>query len=78
MTGYVACSNEDSAMKYMLMLYAEEKVGLAIPPEQMAKVMETMGAYQAALEKAGAFIMTSPLARTSDARTLRMAGGEVV
>jgi hypothetical protein len=78
MTGYVACNTEDTAMKYMLMLYAEEKVGLSIPPEQMAKVMETMGAYQAALEKAGAFVMTSPLARTSDARTLRMSGGEVV
>ena len=43
-------------MRYMLMLYANEKAGVAIPPEQMAKAMETMYAYQAALTKAGAFV----------------------
>ena len=64
-------------MKYMLMLYADEKTGAAIPPDQMAKAMETMYAYQAALTKAGAFIDTAPLAPTGDARTLRMEGGEV-
>jgi len=64
-------------MRYMLMLYADEKAGAQIPPEQMAKVMETFGAYQAALEKAGAFVMTSPLARTHEAKTLRNAGGEL-
>ncbi|MBN9308896.1 YciI family protein [Devosia sp.] len=62
-------------MRYMLMLYADEKAGAAIPPDRMEKAMETMFAYQAALEKAGAFVMTAPLARTPDARTLRMEGG---
>lgn len=62
-------------MNYLLMLFADEAAGLALPPDQMGRVMEDMGAYQAALEKAGAFVMTSPLARTSDARTLRYAGG---
>ena len=28
-------------MRYMLMLYADEKAGAAIPPDQMAAVMET-------------------------------------
>ena len=64
-------------MKYMLMLYADEKAGAQIPPDQMAKVMQTMGAYQQALEKAGAFIATSALAPTWDAKTLRMEGGEI-
>ena len=64
-------------MRYLLMLFADEKAGAAIPPDQMAAVMQTMGAYQAALEKAGAFVMTSPLARTHDARTLRMTGGTI-
>jgi hypothetical protein len=63
-------------MRYMLMLYADEKAGAQIPPDQMNKVMETLYAYQTALEKAGAFVMTSPLARARDAKTLRMAGGE--
>jgi len=63
-------------MRYMLMLYADEKVGAAIPPDQMQKAMDSLFAYQAALEKAGAFVMTAPLARTHDARTLKMDGGD--
>lgn len=64
-------------MQYLLMLFADENAGSSIPADQMAKVMDNMAAYQAALTKAGAFVMTSPLARTSDARTIRMAGGDV-
>lgn len=62
-------------MHYLLMLFADEASGLALPPDQMGRVMQDMGAYQSALEKAGAFVMTSPLARTADARTLRHVGG---
>lgn len=65
-------------MNYLLLLFADEKAGATIPPEDMAKVMQTMAAYQAALEKAGAFVMTSPLARTPDAKTVRMQGGHIV
>jgi hypothetical protein len=64
-------------MHYLLMLYAREAEGLKIAPEQMARVMDDMGAYQAALEKADAFVMTSPLDRTRNARTLRPTGGEI-
>jgi hypothetical protein len=62
-------------MRYMLMLYADEKAGAQIPSDQMQKAMQTLFAYQAALEKAGAFVMTAPLARTHDARTISMQGG---
>ncbi len=65
-------------MRYMLLLYAPEAEGMKIAPETMARVMEDMGAYQAALEKAGAFVMTSPLDRTRNARTIRHDGGEIV
>jgi hypothetical protein len=65
-------------MKYMLMLYADEKAGAEIPPEQMAEAMQTLAAYQAALTKAGAFIATSALMPTWEARTIRMEGGEIV
>ena len=65
-------------MKFMLMLYADEKAGASIPPDQMAKAMETLFAYQAALEKAGAFVATAALQPTGEARTLRMEGGEIV
>lgn len=64
-------------MRYLLMLYADEKVGTAIPADDMAKAMQAMYAYQDALTKAGAFISTSALAPTWDARTLQMQGGEV-
>lgn len=64
-------------MRFLLMLYADEKAGAAIPPDQMAKAMEGMYAYQQALEKAGAFISTSGLGHTGQARTLRMEGGEI-
>ena len=64
-------------MKYMLMLYADEKAGASFPPEEMAKAMQILGAYQAALTKAGAFVATSALAPTWDAKTIRMDGGEV-
>lgn len=63
-------------MKYILMLYADEKVGAQIPPEDMKDAMQQMGAYQAALEKAGAFVATAALQPTWEARTLRMEGGE--
>jgi len=65
-------------MQYMLLLFAEEKQGAKISPEDMAKVMEHMGAYGEALKKAGAFVMTAPLARTHETKTLRMHGGEAV
>lgn len=63
-------------MRYMLMLYADEKAGAQIPPDQMQKAMETLYAYQEALTKAGAFVMTAPLARTHEAKTLHMEGGD--
>jgi hypothetical protein len=64
-------------MRYMLLLYADEKAGAEIPKEQMAQAMETLYAYQAALTKAGAFVATAPLQPTRDARTVRIEGGEV-
>jgi hypothetical protein len=70
--------NPEDDMRYMLMLYADEKAGASIPKDLMAKAMEGLFAYQHALEKAGAFVATSALAPTSDARTIRMEGGEVV
>lgn len=62
-------------MRYMLMLYADQDAGMQIPPDQMQKAMDSLFAYQAMLEKADAFVMTSPLALTSDARAIRMSGG---
>lgn len=64
-------------MKFLLMLYADEKAGAAIPPDQMAGFMGQMAAYQGALEKAGAFVATAALQMTPNARTLTTNGGEL-
>ncbi len=64
-------------MKYLLMLYADEKAGQAIPPEQMAGFMGQMAAYQETLRKAGAFVATSALQPTTTARTISAPNGEL-
>ena len=64
-------------MKFMLMLFADEKAGAAIPKDQMAKAMEQMYAYQQTLEKAGAFVSTAALAPTWDGRTITKYDGEL-
>jgi len=64
-------------MRYLLMLYADEKAGAAIPKDQMDGFMQTMFAYQSALEKAGAFVMTSPLHPTTEAKTVHAEAGEL-
>jgi len=61
-------------MKFLLMLYAEERVGLAMPPEQMAGFMAQMAAYQQTLEKAGAFVDTAALSPSFTAKTISNAG----
>ncbi len=42
--------------QFMLLLYAQEKVGLALPKADMAAWMDKMHAYAQALEKAGAHV----------------------
>ena len=63
-------------MRYLLMLFAEEAVGLQIPADEMAGYMGQMHAYRAALIKAGAFVETAPLMPTTTACTIRVQDGE--
>jgi len=62
-------------MQYMFLLFADEKAGAEFTTEDMKRAMAIMGAYNQTLRKAGVFVMTAPLFRTPDARTLRMEGG---
>lgn len=64
-------------MRYLLMIYADEKAGSQIPPAEMARWMEKMYAYQQMLEKAGAFVATEALARSDQAVTLSTVEGEL-
>ena len=64
-------------MRYLLLLFADEKAGQAIPPDQMAAFMDQMFAYRDALAKAGAFVETAPLMPASEACVVRVEGGSV-
>ena len=57
-------------MNFLMMLYADEKAGAAFSHAEMAKAMDLMYAYNASLEKAGAFVSTSGLAPTASAKTV--------
>ena len=64
-------------MKFMLMLYADEKAGAKISPEDMAGFMAQLGAYQETLQKAGAFVSTAGLLPTTTAKTISNADGNL-
>lgn len=64
-------------MHYLLMLYADEAVGAAIPPEKMRGFMGQMTAYAEALQKAGAFVSTQALTPTAKGCTLRLEDNEL-
>ncbi len=63
--------------QFMLLLYAEEKVGLAMPKAQMAAWMDKMHAYAEALEKAGAHVSHGALGATNDATTVNLDSGQM-
>lgn len=64
-------------MRYLLMIYADEKAGAQIPPDEMARWMDKMYAYQQTLERAGAFVATEGLSRSTNAVTLSTLDGEL-
>jgi len=57
---------------YMLLLYADEKAGAALPKDVMAGWMDKMHAYAAALEKAGAHVGHGALGATGSATTVNL------
>ena len=63
--------------RYMLLLYADEKAGLALPKEAMAGWMDKMAAYGDALQKAGALISNGALGITAAATTVHVENGEM-
>jgi hypothetical protein len=71
----VPASERTRPMQYMFLLYADERAGAEFTAEDMDRAMAIMGAYNDTLRKAGALVMTAPLFRTPDAKTVRMQGG---
>lgn len=64
-------------MQYMMLLFADERVGASFTQADMERAMDVMGAYNQTLRKAGALVVTAPLFRTTDAKTVRVEGGSV-
>jgi hypothetical protein len=64
-------------MKYLLMLFADEKTGTQIPPAEMNKFMDMMYAYEATLTKAGVHVANSALQPTWTAKTINVDNGEL-
>ena len=64
-------------MKFLLMFYADEKVGVNIPPDEMAGYMAQLAAYRETLQKAGAFVSTEGLYPTTTAKTISNIDGDL-
>jgi hypothetical protein len=63
---------------YMLLLHADEKAGMALPPDVMAGWMDKMNAYKEALDKAGAHIAHGALGPSTSATIVNLdKGGEM-
>ncbi len=62
-------------MRYLLMLYADEKGGDTIPKAEMDRWMDKMFAYEAALTKAGVHVQNAGLARSYEATTVNLENG---
>jgi hypothetical protein len=63
-------------MKYLLMIYAQEKMFLSFPPEAQKRGMEAYMAYTEALKNAGVWVGSDRLQPTSTATTVRVTDGK--
>jgi hypothetical protein len=63
-------------MKYLLMIYSNEKAYAALPPEDAKRGYEAYMAYTEALKKAGAHVAGERLQSTSTATTVRTTNGK--
>ena len=63
-------------MKYILLIYGDEKEWESLSPEEMQKVYAEHGAYAQAMEKAGVMRGGYELKPVSTATTLRFTGGK--
>ena len=63
-------------MKYLLMIYSDEKAYGARLPEDQKRGFEAYMAYTEALKKAGAYVGADRLQPTTTATTVRVANGK--
>jgi hypothetical protein len=66
----------EDCMKYLLMIYADEKAYAARNPEEQQRGYQAYLAYTEALKKAGAYVGGERLQPTGTATTVRIANGK--
>jgi hypothetical protein len=71
-----AANLTENAMKYLLIIYSDEKAYAALKPEDAKRGYEAYMAYTEALKKAGAHVGGDRLQPTSTATTVRMTNGK--
>jgi len=65
-------------MKYLLLVYSDEKKWLALSDDARARVFEECAVYGAELTQSGHFLGGAPLEPTATARTIRRSNGKSV
>jgi hypothetical protein len=64
-------------MQFLLLIYTNEKLDAALPPDEMGKVFAAYGAYTEALKAAGAYVGANPLQPTPTAKSVSGSNGAV-
>jgi hypothetical protein len=69
-------TTERTSMKYLLMIYANEKAYASLPPDEAKRGMEAYLAYTEALKKAGVHVGGERLQSINTATTVRTTNGK--
>jgi hypothetical protein len=70
------CRPKETAMKYLLMIYASEADEAKMTPADTGQVMQAYGAYTEALSQAGIKLASDRLRPSSEATSVRVKGGK--
>lgn len=65
-------------MKYMILIYSDEKSWAQIPPHELPAIMEKWMGYGKAMAEAGVLVAGDQLQPTAAATTLRFQNGKVI
>jgi len=63
-------------MKFLFMIYHEEKVLDGMPPEDMQTLVDSALEYDDEIRRSGHYIVSNALQRARTARTIRVRGGK--
>jgi hypothetical protein len=66
---------ENPTMKYMLLIYGDERVWSSLSPEEMRRIYAAHNAYGEAMAKAGVLLGGAELKPVATATSVRFAGG---